>query len=212
MKQVTLAGCALLILSSGFAATSIPTPTVKNKPEALPAERHLSNIKQLTFGGENAEAYFSEDGRRLIFQSTRDGRECDQIYTMGVDGSNVRMVSTGTGRTTCSYFFPNLRPNHLFVNAPGRQRVSATSRFFAGLCLGNLSHLRYLHRTPERYGAETIDQLSGLRRRSNHFNLDGKKIVFTSMRDGDLDIYTMDANGKNVRRLTTELGYDGGPF
>ena len=71
-----------------------------------PDEKHLRNIKQLTFGGENAEAYFSADGKQLIFQSTRDGRECDQIYTMNVDGSNVRMISTGEGRTTCSYFLP----------------------------------------------------------------------------------------------------------
>src|SRR6185503_11866120 len=73
----------------------------------LPAEKHLKNIKQLSFGGENAEAYFSADGKQLIFQSTRDGRECDQIYTMNVDGSNPRLISTGEGRTTCSYFFPS---------------------------------------------------------------------------------------------------------
>src|SRR5437762_11595585 len=74
---------------------------------AVAGERHLKNIKQLTFGGENAEAYFSFDGKQLIFQSKRDGRDCDQIYTMNVDGSNVKMVSTGFGRTTCSYFFKN---------------------------------------------------------------------------------------------------------
>ena len=73
---------------------------------ALPQEKHLRNIKQLTFGGENAEAYFSSDGRKLIFQSTRAGHECDQIYTMNIDGSDVKLVSTGDGRTTCSYFFP----------------------------------------------------------------------------------------------------------
>src|SRR5437867_4921174 len=73
---------------------------------ALPQEKHLRNMKQLTFGGENAEAYFSSDGKKLIFQSTRDGRECDQIYTMNIDDSDVKMVSTGDGRTTCAYFFP----------------------------------------------------------------------------------------------------------
>src|SRR5207253_10693798 len=72
---------------------------------ALPQEKHLRNMKQLTFGGENAEAYFSADGKKLIFQSTRDGRECDQIYTMNIDGSDEKMGSTGDGRTTCSYFF-----------------------------------------------------------------------------------------------------------
>src|SRR3954471_15629042 len=68
-------------------------------------ERHLKNVKQLTFGGENAEAYFSFDSKQLIFQSKRDGRGCDQIYAMNIDGSNVHMVSNGEGRTTCSYFF-----------------------------------------------------------------------------------------------------------
>ena len=70
-------------------------------------EKHLTNIKQITFGGENAEAYFSTDGKKLIFQSKRDERKCDQIYTMNIDGSDVKMVSTGDGRTTCSYFFDN---------------------------------------------------------------------------------------------------------
>src|SRR5689334_4951561 len=79
----------------------------QNNQLALPAEKHLENMRQLTFGGENAEAYFSADGKQLIFQSTRDGRGCDQIYTMNIDGSNVKLISNGDGRTTCSYFFPN---------------------------------------------------------------------------------------------------------
>jgi TolB protein len=212
MKQVTLlAGCALLILSSGFDATSIPTPTVKNEPEALLAERHLTNIRQLTFGGENAEAYFSADGRRLIFQSTRDGRECDQIYTMGVDGSNVRMVSTGTGRTTCSYFFPNLGRIIYSSTHLGAKECPPRPDFSQGyvwaiyptydifIARPNGTELKQLTNSPG-YDAEATISTSG------------KKIVFTSMRDGDLDIYSMDANGKNVRRLTTDLGYDGGPF
>src|SRR5262249_39134586 len=74
--------------------------------EAVRAERHLRNMRQLTFGGENAEAYFGPDGKALIFQSTRDGYPCDQIYTMRIDGSDLRRVSTGAGRTTCGYFYP----------------------------------------------------------------------------------------------------------
>src|SRR5436190_17033573 len=78
--------------------------TAQTSDLALPQEKHLRNVKQLTFGGENAEAYFSADGKKLIFQSTREGHECDQIYTMNIDGSDVKMISTGDGRTTCSYF------------------------------------------------------------------------------------------------------------
>jgi len=176
----------------------------------MPEEKHLKNIKQLTFGGENAEAYFSADGKQLIFQSTRDGRECDQIHTMNVDGGNVRMISTGDGRTTCSYFFPNARrllysSTHLGAKqCPPRPDFSKgyvwalypTFDIFTARPDG--SDLKQLTSTPG-YDAETTISRKG-------------KLVFTSVRDGDLDIYTMDANGKHLRRLTNELGYDGGPF
>src|SRR5215472_7965945 len=79
------------------ASTSTPTQP----------EKHLRNIKQLTFGGQNAEAYFSADGKKLIFQSTRDPVKCDQIFIMNTDGSDQHMVSTGKGRTTCSFFYPD---------------------------------------------------------------------------------------------------------
>jgi len=178
---------------------------------ALPAENHLRNLKQLTFGGENAEAYFSSDGKQLIFQSTREGHDCDQIYTMNIDGSNAKMISNGDGRTTCSYFFPDAKrilysSTHLGdKQCPPRPDFSKgyvwavypTFDIFTAKLDG--SDLKQLTNTPG-YDAETT------------ITLDGKKLVFTSMRDGDLDIYTMDANGKNVRRLTNELGYDGGPF
>src|SRR5215211_4458594 len=94
----------LLLLSVAVLFFILPAQTQDNQL-ALPAEKHLQNLKQLSFGGENAEAYFSADGKKLIFQSTREGHDCDQIYTMNIDGSNVKMVSTNKGRTTCSYFF-----------------------------------------------------------------------------------------------------------
>jgi TolB protein len=176
----------------------------------LPEEKHLRNVKQLSFGGENAEAYFSSDGHQLIFQSTRDGHGCDQIYTMNVDGSDVRMISNGEGRTTCSYFLPNDRRvlySSTYLgskNCPPRPDFSKgyvwavypTFDIFTSRPDG--SDLKQLTDTPG-YDAETTISRSG-------------KLVFTSMRDGDLDIYTMDSNGKHVRRLTNELGYDGGPF
>jgi len=180
-------------------------------PLRLPEEKHLRNIRQLTDGGENAEAYFSSDGKKLIFQSTRDGRPCDQIYTMNIDGSDVKMVSTGKGRTTCSYFYPNGKrityssthlaspecppkpdysKGYVWAIYPGYDIFSAAP---------DGSDMKQITNTPG-YDAESV------------ISPNGKKIAFTSVRDGDLDIYTMDVDGKNVKRLTTEIGYDGGPF
>jgi Tol biopolymer transport system component len=99
--------CALFIAASSSATQTVKLSATQTEAGVtLAAEKHLRNVRQLTFGGENAEAYFSGDGKQLIFQSKRDGRGCDQIYTMRADGSDTRMVSTGQGRTTCSYIFP----------------------------------------------------------------------------------------------------------
>ena len=177
---------------------------------ALPQEKHLRNVKQLTFGGENAEAYFSSDGKKLIFQSTRDGRECDQIYTMNIDGSDVKMISTGDGRTTCSYFFAGNKKILYSSTHLGSKQCPARPDFSQGYVWAvydtfdiftaspDGSNLKQLTKTPG-YDAETTINRQG-------------KLVFTSKRDGDLDIYTMDEDGRNVKRLTNELGYDGGPF
>ena len=177
----------------------------------LPQEKHLRNVKQLTDGGENAEAYFSADGKRLIFQSTRDGNPCDQIYEMNIDGSDVRKISNGKGRCTCSYFFPD------------GKRILYSSTFLAGdECppRPDYSH-GYVWALYPGYDIFTANpDGSDLKRLTSTPGYDaeatiapnGKKIVFTSVRDGDLDIYTMDPDGRNVKRLTTELGYDGGPF
>jgi TolB protein len=185
------------------------TPLSQN-PNPASQEKRLRNIRQLTFGGENAEAYFSTDGKKLIFQSTRDGRGCDHIYTMNIDGSDVKMVSSGEGRTTCAYFFGNGKrilysSTHLgSKQCPPRPDFSKgyvwavyeTFDIFTAKSDG--SDVKQLTTAPG-YDAETTISRKG-------------KLVFTSKRDGDLDIYTMDANGKNVKRLTNELGYDGGPF
>jgi TolB protein len=195
-----------LLLSAAFAVHQ----TNGDGSLKLPSETHLENIRQLSFGGENAEAYFSADGRQLIFQSTRDGHGCDQIYTMNIDGSNVMMVSTGEGRTTCSYFFPGGKRILYSSTHPGGKECPPRPDFSKGYvwavypsfdiftALPDGSDLKQLTNKPG-YDAETTISRSG-------------KLVFTSMRDGDLDIYTMNADGKNVRRLTNELGYDGGPF
>ena len=177
----------------------------------VPGEKHLTNIKQLTFGGENAEAYFSFDGKKLSFQSKRDGRGCDQIYSMNIDGSNVKMVSNGEGRTTCSYFFKGGKKILYASTFHGAKECPPNPDFSKGYVWAiyptydiyqanaDGSDIKPLTTTPGYDAEATISP-------------DGKKIIFTSMRDGDLDLYVMDTNGKNVKRLTNELGYDGGAF
>lgn len=172
--------------------------------------RHLTNLRQLTFGGSNAEAYFSWDGRTVIFQSTRQGHACDQIFVMNVDGSDVRLVSTGRGRTTCSFFLPgNQRIIYASTHArsaacppkPGRSGGYVWALYDYDIYIGNAdgTDLTRLTDNP-RYDAEGA------------VSPDGQTIVFTSLRAGDLDIYTMDTTGRNVKRLTFEKGFDGGPF
>lgn len=175
------------------------------------AERRLKNIRQLTAGRQNAEAYFSFDGRFLIFQSTRDGRDCYQQYVMGLDGDGpVRMVSTGLGATTCGYFLPGDR-RVLFSSTHVKSPVCPPKPSLQG---------RYL------WALDDYDIFTANVRGEDLFRLtaapgydaeatvapDGSRIVFTSVRDGDLDIYSMRLDGTDVKRLTTAVGYDGGPF
>lgn len=186
-----------------------PRPTARGpQPEA--GERHFGTIRQLTFGGENAEAYFSHDGKRLIFQSTRGGRTCDQQFVMNVDGSGVRRVSTGFGKTTCGYFFDGDRriffaSTHAADSAcppkpdPSKGYVWGLDPYDIYTANDDGSNLKRL----TNYGVYTAE---------GTLSPDGQTIVFTSLKDGDLDIYTMRIDGTNLKRLTTQPGYDGGPF
>ena len=207
MRLTTRVAVASLLLAA--CARPARSPATRVTPE--PAEaRHLANVRQLTHGGENAEAYFSESGRELIFQSTRDGRTCDQQYVMRTDGSHVRRVSTGAGKTTCGYFFAGDRrifyaSTHAADTAcprrpdPSKGYVWGLDPFDIYSANADGSGLRRLTHNG-RYTAEGT------------LSPDGRTIVFTSLVDGDLDIYTMDVDGGNVRRLTSTPGYDGGAF
>jgi len=208
---------ALLLTLMGASVVS-PSSVTQERETAEPRgllfpgeERHLANIRQLTFGGENAEAYFSADGKKLIFQSTRPPFLCDQIFVLDLETNEVRLVSTGKGRTTCAYFFPKgdriiySSTHHVSPDcppSPDRTRGYVWALYdgydiFSARVDG--SDLRQLTHTPGYDAEATISP-------------DGKKIVFTSMRDGDPDIYVMDADGRNVKRLTRTPGYDGGAF
>jgi Tol biopolymer transport system component len=173
-------------------------------------ERRLRNIRQLTFDGQNAEAYFSASGRQLIFQRQESDSGCDQQFVINVDGSGLRRVSSGRGRTTCGYFFGGDRQifysstEHAGAACPPRPDFSlgyVWALYDYDLYAADSSGAspRRLMASP-RYDAEAT------------LSPDGKTIVFTSLRDGDLEIYTMRVDGSNLRRLTTTLGYDGGPF
>ena len=180
-------------------------------------EIHLKNLKQLTFGGDNAEAYFSYDNQQLVFQATNEkwGAQCDQIYYMpinGYEGNQPPLLSTGKGRTTCSYFMPDGKSILYASTHLGNEACPETPRSVNGKYVwpiysdfdifvadleGNV--IKQLTDGPGYDAEATISP-------------DGKKIVFTSTRSGDLELYTMDIDGSNVKQVTSGLGYDGGAF
>jgi Tol biopolymer transport system component len=176
-------------------------------------ERHLRNVTRLTFDGDNGEAYFSWDDRKLIWQSNRGGHACDKIWMMNADGSEKRMVSPAKGANTCSYFLPGddkivfASTGHLAGECPPRRQPPAGggyryawSLYPYDIFIANAdgTGLRRLTDNP-KYDAEPVVSRDG-------------KIVFGSQREGDFDIYVMDSEGGNVRRLTDRVGYDGGPW
>lgn len=183
-------------------------------------EKHLSNVKQLTFGGDNAEAYFSFDGKAITFQANNKawGTQCDQIYYFPFEDGDMKegaptMISTGNGRTTCSYFLPG---DTLILYAsthegsdscppvPERRNdgkyVWAIYPEFDIYVAGIEGNIRYKLVEAPGYDAEAT------------VSPDGKKIVFTSTRSGDLELYVMNTDGTELKQITSDLGYDGGAF
>lgn len=172
-------------------------------------EKHFKNVKMLTTGGENAEAYFSFDGKKLVFQATFDSIECDQIFTMNIDGTDRQLISTGKGRTTCSYYYPDGKKilyasTHLADDKcpppPDRSKGYVWKLYETfDIYLKDGDKLKQLTNTPGYDAEATISPK-------------GDKIVFTSLRNGDPEIYTMNLDGSEQTRLTYTKGYDGGPF
>ncbi len=184
---------------------------------AYPQEKHFKNLRQLTFGGDNAEAYFSYDNKKLVFQSNYGqwGVSCDQIFMMDIaEGAEKKapMLSTGLGRTTCSYFYPD--GQHILYGSThlGGDSCPEAPPFMEGKYVwpiydsydifksdlnGNI--VEQLTDEPG-YDAEAI------------ISPDGTKMVFTSTRSGDLELWTMNTDGSDLMQVTDELGYDGGAF
>ncbi len=171
---------------------------------------HLSNLKQLTHGGQNAEAYWSPDGSRLIFQSTRDGRDCDQIYMMNADGSDQRMVSTGKGVTTCGYFL-----------ADGKHFIYASTHEVGPSCPAPADRSKgYVWAVYPGFDIYLADETGKIEKKLTDapgYDAEGtvnwakNEILYTSKSSGDLDLWTMNTDGTNKKRITTSEGYDGGP-
>jgi TolB protein len=175
-----------------------------------PGSEWLADIRQLTSGGQNAEAYWSPDGKRLIFQSTRGDSQCDQIYVMNADGSNQHMVSTGKGRTTCGYFLPD-----------GKHILYASTHLAGDACPPAADRSKgYVWAVYPSYDIfEANDDGSGLKRLTEAPGYDAeatvnwktKKIIYTSLGSGDLDLWTMNLDGSHKKQMTNGFGYDGGP-
>jgi TolB protein len=203
-KSLGLAAVALI-----FGAGSLASQASDDLGD--PREVHLDNIRQLTFGGQNAEAYWAFDGTKLIFQRTPPEGGCDQIFILDPDTGEMQEVSTGKGRTTCSYFYP-----------AGDKIVYASTHHWDEMCPAepdmSQGYVWAIYHTFDLFVSDADG--SNLTQITETFGYDaeatvspaGDKVVFTSMRDGDLELYTMDLDGSNVRRITNRLGYDGGAF
>jgi Tol biopolymer transport system component len=193
---------------------SAPQLTIKaGRPfeKTFEGERHLKNIRQLTFGGENAEAYFSADGTKLIYQATVPGAQCDQMYTVDLRTGETKRVSSGKGRTTCGYFVPPKDDRIIYssTEAAGPDCPPPADRSQGYVWAVYPSYDIY-EANPDGSNAHRLTTTNGYDAEST-WCAKGGKFVFTSDRDGDLDLYEMDDKGR-VRRLTNMPGYDGGAF
>jgi len=216
MRPTTRLSLLIIVLLAGLAPASrtaalqTPSPSAP-RPLRDPREVHLANIRQLTFEGENAEAYFSKDGRKLIFQRTSKADGCDQIFSMNLDGSDVRMLSNGQGKTTCAYYTPTGREIVYATTALDNPVCPPKPDFSLGYVWGLFPGFDIVKANADGSGVKKLTDTPRYDAEATIRNQDGR-IVFTSLRSGDLEIYTMDKDGRNVKQLTDELGYDGGPF
>lgn len=192
--------------------TTVAKPASEMRDLALPGEAHLKNVRQMTFGGDNAEAYWSFGGDRLIFQTNHTPYKCDQIEVMSATGgaATSKLVSTGQGRTTCSYF---LKGDQEIIYA-STHATSATCPTPPDMSKGYLWALfdyDIYKANPDGSNLKLLAGGPGYDAEATVCATDGS-IIFTSTRSGDLELWRMDADGKNLRQLTDLPGYDGGAF
>lgn len=211
---------SLSCCSKNDGASNLPDSTSASTADTtagsliLPEERpFLSNLRQLTFGGENAEGYFSFDERKFVFQRTHpnEGDSCDQIYMYDLATGRQKRISTGYGRTTCSYFLPG---DTLILYASTHLADSACPPppdFSKGYTWA-------LYPGYDIFVADTAGTLVSRLTDSPGYDAEatvsptGDKIIFTSTRTGDIELFSMNLDGSNVTQLTNFPGYDGGAF
>jgi TolB protein len=189
MKLFSLLGCGVLLIAA--------------------EPNHLADLVQLTHGGQNAEAYWSPDGKRLIFQSTRPGYECDQIFIMNADGSDQKLVSTGKGRTTCAYF---LKDGKHIVYASTHEAAEACPTppdRSKGYVWGVFPGFDIYLATDDGHIQKKLTDAPGYDAEAT-VNWKKGKIVYTSLASGDLDLWTMKPDGSHKKQITKTPGYDGG--
>ncbi|MBS1489648.1 MAG: PD40 domain-containing protein [Bacteroidetes bacterium] len=221
MRNITLFILFVSLVSLSLTNHKNPHPGTEADSVHYAREKHFKNIRQLTFGADNAEAYWSFDGKKISFQSNNSawGLHCDQIFYMPVSGMDLShgekpsLISTGEGRTTCAYFMPD-----------GKSVLYASTHLGSKECPKDVERKpggKYLWPIYDSYDIFVADlkgKITGRLTDTPGYDAEATvspkkdKIVFTSMRNGDLDLYTMDIDGRNVKQITHELGYDGGAF
>lgn len=214
IRTVSMLLFSVLLAVLAMAAGKEPKDSTSVQPTdslAFPGERYFTNIRQLTFGGQNAEAYWGADGSKLIFQSQRDGRECDAIYTMNSDGSNVQQVSSGKGATTCSFLAPD--GNSIIYASTHLSHDSCPPKpdMSRGYVWALYKEYDIFKANPDGSNIQRLTQTDGYDAEAV-YSPNGDKIIFTSVRSGDLELYLMNPDGTGIEQITHEPGYDGGAF
>ena len=211
----------MLVFSGSCFAQQSQSPgdnTTQSTSLSYPEEKHFRNMRQLTFGGDNAEAYFGFDNEHITFQRTnpKEGVDCDQIFYGTIPSSDkkkfdYKLVSTGKGRTTCAYLMPD-----------GKHFLYASTHLASGNCpaVPDRSKIKkYVWPIYDGYDIFVADFKGHVTKQLTNspgydaegtVSPDGKKIIFTSSRNGDIDLYTMNIDGTDVKQITNTLGYDGG--
>lgn len=205
---IAAGGCAKAGGKDDAPAVAAKAPVVW-QPE--PGEAHFANLRQLTFGGNNAEAYFSHDGQHLIFQRQfAVDTGCDQEYIMKLDGSDVHRVSNGLGRTTCGYFYDHDQRVLYSSTAAYDPKCPPKVDYSRGY-VWPIGHFEIYTSKPDGSDLQQLTH-NGAYNAETTVSPDGSRLIFTSTKDGDIDLYTMNTDGTDVRRITNRLGYDGGAF